>query len=62
MALSDYILNELTGHGLLGMSANEHWKILEMQRNHPSWNKVTKQLKELYFYLEKKRASEYLKP
>ena len=55
-------VHELTGHGLLGMRANEHWKILEMQRNHPSWNKVTKKLKELYFYLEKNRSSEYLKP
>lgn len=53
-------VHEFWGHGVLNYKADEHWKILNMQMNHPSWKKTTKELKELYEYLKKKRPNEYL--
>lgn len=53
-------VHEFLGHGVLNYTANEHWKILNMQMKHPSWKKTTKELKELYEYLKKKRPNEYL--
>ena len=53
-------VHEFLGHGVLNYAANEHWKILNMQMKHPSWKKTTKELKELYEYLKKKRPNEYL--
>lgn len=40
----------------------QHWMILEMQRNHYSWNKVSPKLKELYYDFERKKIDNYDKP
>ena len=53
-------IHELLGHGLMGMKEDEHWKILKMQRNDPTWDKMTTPLKGLYKWLEMYRADEYL--
>ena len=53
-------IHELLGHGLMGMKEDEHWKILKMQRNDPTWDKMTTPLKGLYKWLEMHRADEYL--
>ena len=53
-------IHELLGHGLMGMKEDEHWKILKMQRNDPTWDKMTTPLKGLYKWLEMHRANEYL--
>ena len=53
-------IHELLGHGLMGMKEDEHWKILKMQRNDPTWDKMTTPLKGLYKWLEMYRANEYL--
>ena len=45
---------------MLNYKADEHWKIINMQMNHPSWKKTTKELKELYEYLKKEQPNEYL--
>ena len=54
-------IHELTGHGLMKLNSDAHWKILELQREYPTWNQTTPCLKKLYLDLEKKRASEYLR-
>ena len=54
-------VHEFKGHGLLGIGSSQHWKILQMQRRHPSWKQTTPALRELYEYLEKKIPSEYYK-
>ena len=54
-------VHEFKGHGLLGIGSSQHWKILQMQRRHPSWKQTTPALRELYEYLEKKNPSEYYK-
>ena len=54
-------VHELKGHGLLGIGSSQHWKILQMQRRHPSWKQTTPALRELYEYLEKNIPSEYYK-
>ena len=46
-------VHELTGHVLMHMKNEEHWKILKMQREYPTWDKTTESLKSLYLYLEK---------
>lgn len=48
-------VHELMGHGILKYSENEHWKILSTQQNHWSWKSATKNLKELYNDLQRKR-------
>lgn len=53
-------VHELTGHILLNLDKSEHWKILKMQREHPSWKKMTQPLKDLYKYLEENKP-EYQK-
>ena len=53
-------IHELTGHGLMKLNSDAHWKILKLQREYPTWNQTTPCLKKLYLDLEKKRASEYL--
>ena len=54
-------VHEFKGHGLLGIGTSQHWKILQMQRRHPSWKRTTPPLRELYEYLEKKMPSEHYK-
>ena len=54
-------IHELTGHGLMKLNSDAHWKILELQREYPTWNQTTPCLKKLYLDLEKERASEYLR-
>ena len=54
-------VHEFKGHGLLGIGTTQHWKILQMQRRHPSWKQTTPHLKELYEYLEKNMPSEHYK-
>ena len=54
-------VHEFTGHGELGINSGQHWKILQMQRRHPSWGQTTQSLKELYKYLEYNKPSEYVK-
>lgn len=54
-------VHEFKGHGLLGIGSSQHWKILQMQRRHPSWKQTTPALRELYEYLEKNIPSEYYK-
>jgi len=47
-----YCVLEFECHGEKRMTSKQHWKILQNQREHDSWNKVTPQLKKLYRYLE----------
>lgn len=54
-------IHEYTGHGILKLESDQHWQILKMQREHSSWDKTTKMLKELYLDLEKKKPAEYVK-
>ena len=54
-------IHELTGHGLMKLNSDAHWKILKLQREYPTWNQTTPRLKKLYVDLEKERASEYLR-
>ena len=44
-------VHELTGHGIKGLKGNMHWKILDMQKRHSSWNNTTFKLRSLYEYL-----------
>ena len=53
-------VHEFLGHGILGLTKKEHWKILDMQKNHPSWEKTTRVFKDLYDYLIKHHPDEYL--
>lgn len=54
-------IHELTGHGLMKLNSDAHWKILKLQREYPTWNQTTPRLKKLYVDLEKERTSEYLR-
>lgn len=45
-------VHEYKGHGLLKMKEADHWRILNMQRTHPSWKMASEQLKDLYLYFE----------
>lgn len=54
-------IHELTGHGLMKLNSDAHWKILKLQREYPTWNQTTPRLKKLYVDLEKERTREYLR-
>ncbi len=54
-------IHEFEGHQIKGFGENLHWKILEMQRGHKSWSKVTPMLKNLYKYFEKEKLYNYNK-
>ena len=47
-------VHELTGHGIKNLSSDYHGKILKMQKEHPSWGKVSQGLKNLYENLSRK--------
>jgi hypothetical protein len=38
-------IHEFKGHGLLKIGNNQHWRILQLQRDHYSWNNVSTKLK-----------------
>ena len=54
-------VHEFECHGERKMNSEQHWKILQIQREHYSWNKVTPQLKDLYRYLETSKIN-YSRP
>ena len=55
-------VHEFECHGEKSMTSKQHWKILQNQREHYSWNKVTPQLKNLYRYLETNKIDNYSRP
>jgi RHS repeat-associated protein len=55
-------VHEFECHGEKRMNSKQHWKILQRQREHNSWNKVTPQLKNLYRYLETNKIDNYSRP
>ena len=55
-------IHEFECHGEKRMTSEQHWKILQNQRDHNSWNKATPQLKELYRYLEINKIDNYSRP
>lgn len=55
-------VHEFECHGEKRMTSKQHWKILQNQREHDSWNKVTPQLKKLYRYLETNKIDNYSRP
>lgn len=55
-------VHEFECHGEKRMTSKQHWKILQNQRKHYSWNKVTPQLKNLYRYLETNKIDNYSRP
>ncbi len=54
-------IHEFKGHGLLKIGNNQHWRILQLQRDHYSWNNVSTKLKALYRYFETNKISNYNK-
>ena len=55
-------VHEFEGHGHLNISGEQHWIILENQRKHSSWKKVSPKLKALYRYFETNKIDNYNKP
>ena len=55
-------IHEFTEHQKKGLGENLHWKILENQKKHSSWKKVTSKLKNLYRHFEKNKLFNYNKP
>ena len=45
-------IHEFKEHGLHKIGSNLHWKILQKQREDPSWKNTTPEFKEHYKYLE----------
>lgn len=55
-------IHEFECHGEKRITSEQHWKILQNQRDHNSWNKATPQLKALYRYLEINKIDNYSRP
>ena len=54
-------IHEFQEHGLHKIGKNQHWKILQKQRQDPSWRMTSPQFKSLYKNLERNN-NEYKKP
>ena len=48
-------VHELTGHGIKDISYKRHGRILQIQKNHPSWKKISPKLRDLYDYLSENK-------
>ena len=54
-------IHEFQEHGLHKVGENQHWKILQKQRQDPSWRMTSPQFKSLFNNLEQNN-NEYKKP
>ena len=54
-------VHEFEGHQLRRLGEDQHWRILELQKNHKSWDKITPKLKNLYIDFMKKGLYHYNK-